>query len=41
MPLGLAVLLAVLFVTAAFVVVGYLIDKSAARHEREEETKHT
>jgi hypothetical protein len=36
MPLGLAVLLVVLGVTALVAAVGYLIDKSAERHEHKE-----
>jgi hypothetical protein len=35
MPLGLQVLLVVLGVTVVFAVVGYLIEKSAARNEQE------
>ena len=34
MPLGLAVLLVVLGFTAGIAAVGYLIDKSAERHDR-------
>ncbi len=34
MPLGLAVVLAVLGVTAVVGAVGYLIDKSAERHDK-------
>jgi hypothetical protein len=36
MPLGLAVVLLVLGVTAVVGVVGYLIDRSAARNDRRE-----
>ena len=39
MPLGLAVLLVVLGVTAAVAAVGFLIDRSEERHEREEGRK--
>jgi preprotein translocase subunit SecE len=35
--LGLEVVFAVLLVTAVFSVAAYLIDKSAERHEREED----
>jgi hypothetical protein len=37
MPLALAVLLAVLGVTAVFVVVGYLIDLGVRHHDRDRE----
>jgi hypothetical protein len=39
MPLGLAVLLVVLGVTAAIAAVGYLIDKGAERADREDGSK--
>jgi hypothetical protein len=37
MPLALSVVLAVTGVTAVFAIVGYLIDKSAGRHERKQD----
>ena len=40
MPLGLAVLLVVLGFTAAVAAVGYLIDKSAERADRENARDH-
>ncbi len=39
MPLGLAVLLVVLGVTVVVGLVGYLVDRSAARSDREHEAK--